>query len=328
MKKKLSLFCLLLLFSFSATVFGQGFLDKMAKKASEKIEQKAEDRAEKKMDEKIDEGFDNLEESLENEEDETQAKDKEEKDRKRMDAFMKKVGVSSEPVPIEDQYRFSSKMSMHFKNLDGDGNVKDEGDVVTYLTPGEKNFAYEFISGRPSGIEGPEKGVFIMDYANGATIILSDQDGKKTGVVYGIKFFEEGIEDDDDYVGESEEELDYMNPNYKKTGRTKNIAGYRCEEYVFDTEEEKGSFWVTEKAGWKANDTFSAIFRAGLYSHGVYQGMLMESESADKETGEKSMMQVTELDDNVSVSFIPGDYELTNLGSINFNEEEEPATEE
>jgi len=120
-----------------------------------------------------------------------------------------------------------------------------------------------------------------MDYANGATIILSDQDGKKTGVVYGIKFFEEGIEDDDDYVGESEEELDYMNPNYKKTGRTKNIAGYKCEEYVFDTEEEKGSFWVTDKAGWKANDTFSAIFRAGLYSRGVYQGMLMESESTE-----------------------------------------------
>ncbi len=137
------------------------------------------------------------------------------------------------------------------------------------------------------------------------------------------------MEDDDDgYVEEYEEDVDYMNPQYKKTGRTKNIAGYKCEEYAFDNEEEKGSFWVTKDAEWKTNDTFSAIFRAGLYSHGVYNGMLMESESTDKGTGEKNMMQVTELNDKASVNFTPGDYELTNLGSMNFNQAEESELED
>jgi hypothetical protein len=56
--------------------------------------------------------------------------------------------------------------------------------------------------------------------------------------------------------------------------------------------------------------------------------MLMESESTDKETGEKNMMQVTELNDKVSVDFMPGDYELTNLGSMSFNEDLNDEAEE
>lgn len=330
MKNRMNLFCLLLVFLFSTTLSGQGFLERVAKKASEKVEQKAEERAEQKMDEKIDEGFDKMEDSLESQEDESDAEtstgNSEARSQKRMNALMKKMGVSSEPVPIADKYHFSSKMNLHFKNLESNGKVKDEGDVVTYLSPGEKNFAYEFSSGSPSDREGPKKGIFIMDYVNGATIILSDEDGEKTGVVYGIKFFDDAIQDDDDeYV---EEDVDYVNPQYKKTGRTKTIAGYKCEEYAFDTEEEKGSFWVTDEAEWDANDTFSAIFKAGLYSHGVYKGMLMESESTDKETGETGMMQVTELNDKVSVDFNPGDYELTNLGSMDFNKMEEAGEEE
>jgi hypothetical protein len=223
MKNKLHLLCLLLVFSFSTTVLSQGFLDRVAKKASQKAAQKAEERAEKKMDEKIDESLDEIEDSLANQEDGAKASSetKEARDRKRMNAMMKKMGVSSEPVPIADKYHFSSKMNMHFKNLKSNGKVRDEGDVITYLSPGEKNFAYEFTSGNPSGREGPEKGVFIMDYANGATVILSDENGKKTGVVYGLKLYEEGMEDDDDgYVDEYEEDVeeyeddgDYMNPN-------------------------------------------------------------------------------------------------------------------
>ncbi|MFW6350806.1 MAG: DUF4412 domain-containing protein [Bacteroidota bacterium] len=322
MKNYLSLTGLLLVFLFSTTVSGQGFLDRVAKKASEKVEQKAEERAEKKMDEKIDESFDNLEESMEGSEKEagSSSGNRENKDQKRMSALMKKMGVSSEPVSIEDKYHFSSKMSMHYKNMKSNGKVKDEGDVVTYLSSGKKNFAYEFTSGKPSGHKGPSKGIFIMDYTNDATIILTDENGEKTGVVYGIKLFDEAMtNEDDEYVEDYEDDEAFSNLDSKKTGRTKNIAGYKCEEYAFETEDEKGSFWVAKDAEWKTNDTFSAIFRTGLYSHGVFKGMLMESESTDKETGEKSMMQVTELNDKVSVEFVPEDYELTNLGSMDFN---------
>ncbi|MGM0377818.1 MAG: DUF4412 domain-containing protein [Bacteroidota bacterium] len=335
MKKTIQLLCVSVFLLFSVPLSAQGFLDRVAKKASEKVEKKAEERAERKMDEKIDEGFDKAEEALESEKEE-QGQSKasaEERNQRRLGTMMKKMGVSSEPVSIADQYTFSSRMKMRYQNMDSDGKMKDEGEVVTYISPGDKNFAYEFISGTQEKVRGrSSKGTFIMDYANQATIILSDEDGEKTGVVYGLKSFSDDSaadEDDymDDYVDDYEEDVEYLNENVRKTGRTKRILGYKCEEYEFSSEEDEGNFWVTRDVKWKSRDTFGTIFRSAMYSHGIFNGFLMESESRDKETGEISRMQVTEIDEKTNMAFTPGDYELTNLGSIQFGEEmaeEEP----
>ncbi|MFO8002305.1 MAG: DUF4412 domain-containing protein [Marinilabilia sp.] len=324
MKRLIQLFCLLFILSVSTTISAQGFLERVSKKASEKVEQKAEERAERKLDEKIDEGFDKAEEAVEGDkEGKTKSKTTaEERNQRRMSSMMKKMGVSSEPVPIADRYHFSSRMKMQYRNLDKKGEVLDEGEIVTYTTPGEKDFAYEFVSGTPDNMQGPAKGVFIMDYANDATIILSDEEGEKTGVVYGLKMFGEDEGDDEaDYVSEYEEDVEYMNDNVNKTGRTKNILGYKCEEYEFSSDEDEGNFWVTKDVKWKSRDAFGTIFRSAMYSHGIFNGILMESRSQDKETGEVNTMQVTEIDEKTNMTFTPGDYELTNLGSVNFGED-------
>jgi hypothetical protein len=324
MRNVFTLFCWLLIFSVTSESYSQGFLEKMAKKASEKVEKKAEEKAEKKMGEKIDGEPDIIEDSLTHDDSEQLKQHSKDRDEQRMKAMMKKMGMSSEPVPIAEKYRFVSKMTVHFQNFDNNGTVKDEGDFVTYISPGEKNFAYEFVSGVPDNRRGPEKGIFIMDYENGATIILSNEDGKRTGVVYGIKFSEDELKEErEGYENESEDESDihYIKPDFKKTGRTRDILGYKCEEYVFDEEDEKGSFWVTKKTGWRNKDVISSIFSSSMYMHGIDGGMLMESESTDKETGEKSKMKVTELNDDANVTFIPSDYELTNFGSMNFDQE-------
>lgn len=318
MKFYCTAFIFLMFFSVSSMTFSQGFLERVAKKAAERAEKKSEERAEKKMDEKIDEGLDKAEDSLEG--------SRGEQSPGRMEEMLKKMGVSSEPAPIADKYEFSSKMTMVFQNYGRNGKIKDEGEVVTYISPGQRNFAYEFLSGRPDDRRGPSKGVFIMDYENGSTIILSEEGGEKTGVVYGIKFFDQAVEGDDaEYTEEYEEEQDinYMNPEFKKTGRTKTILGYKCEEYAFDNEETEGSVWITEKLDWKSEDTFSAIFKSALTARGVYNGMMMESESKDKSSGEVNKMKITEIDDKANKVFSPGDYQIVNMGSMNFNQGEE-----
>lgn len=45
-------------------------------------------------------------------------------------------------------------------------------------------------------------------------------------------------------------------PSIKKTGRTENIAGYRCEEYIIDTEDSNMEVWITE--GFIADDIRSS----------------------------------------------------------------------
>lgn len=48
---------------------------------------------------------------------------------------------------------------------------------------------------------------------------------------------------------DKEVEKQRENPEYKitKTGNTKTILGYQCEEYLITSEDGEGHYWVTEK---------------------------------------------------------------------------------
>jgi len=111
------------------------------------------------------------------------------------------------------------------------------------------------------------------------------------------------------------------NPNVKKTGKTKNIAGYKCEEFIYTDEETKSNIWITKNLKMNTQDFFSTLFKTSMYSHGMGWGYMMEANSEDLLTGEKSLMQVSKVETNSNVKFTMSDYEITNLGSIQMPEE-------
>ena len=75
------------------------------------------------------------------------------------------------------------------------------------------------------------KSTIIFDSKNSAMLILSDSDGEKTGFAMGIdpEMLAEEVEE---YAEESEADP------YKayKTGKTKTILGYSCDEYLVEDE--------------------------------------------------------------------------------------------
>ncbi|MFW5823282.1 MAG: DUF4412 domain-containing protein [Tangfeifania sp.] len=303
---------------------GQRILKSLREKAKERVERKVEEKAEEKINEAIDKQFDKLEEAMEESEDSAPAKTDAER-RERMQNIMKGFGMSGEPVPVADNYRFDHLVQMHVESYDANGNKESDGEFITHFSPDSKSMAYQMISG---DMGNPGQGMFIMDAENGATIILSEEDGKKTGIVYGLgTFFEtmgESIEEDADLDETPESYL--ANPNVKKTGRTKNIAGYKCEEYKYSDESSESSIWITKDLKMNTRDFFSTLFKTSLYSHGIPWGYMMEVTTNDKETGEKSLMQVTKVDDNSNKYFSLADYEITNLGSFNVPMGEEENT--
>ena len=111
------------------------------------------------------------------------------------------------------------------------------------------------------------------------------------------------------------------NPNVKKTGRTKSIAGYKCEEFLYSDENAESHIWITQDLKMKTNDFFSTVYKTNIYSHGMPWGYMMEATTIDKADGEKSTMQVTKVDSNSKVNFSINDYAITNLGSIQVPEE-------
>ena len=291
-------------------------LKRLKEKAQEKMEQKAEERAEKKMDEKIDEGLDKVEESLENENntEENSESDREARMQQRMSGLMKGMGMSGEPVPVADNYNFDYKIQMHIESYDKKGKQESTGEFITHLNPDNNSMAYEFVSG---DMAQNGQGMFIIDADNGAMIILNDDE--KSGIVYGIGSFMQSL--GETYVDEELEdspETYLSNPNVKKTGKTKTIAGYKCEEYEYTDEENKtkSNIWITKDLKMNTQDFFSTLFKTNLYSHGMGWGYMMEATTQNLENDEKTIMQVTDVDDNSNAAFSLSNYQVTNLGSF------------
>jgi hypothetical protein len=307
---------------FSQPVQAQGFLKKMANKALKKTQEKAEERAEDKMDEQVDKGLDKIEDSLESNRNDSVGNQRgemsrEDRQQERMQRIMKGMGMSGEPVPIEKEYDFQYSTTMVVKSYKKDGSLESDGTLVTFMNPGKHNFAYEFEGGEmENGSKG--KGIYIFDYKNKATIILSDQDGKHTGIVYGLDLMTniDSLYNASAGMETAPDNMAAMNPNLKKTGRTKTIAGYTCEEYVYEDEMDKADFWISRDVKLQTRDLMSAVFKSSMYAQGMPWGFLMESNSLDKETGERTTLKVTDVNKNRDKRFDLSQYQITNMGSF------------
>jgi len=299
-------------------VNGQRLLKKLQEKVQEKVEQKVEERADQKVDEAIDKQLDKIEDSLENEADsgpDNTGSSTDSDREQRMRNILKGIGVSGEPVPVADSYVFDHLIEMHVESFNKNGKKESEGEFITHLSPNSKSMAYQVVSG---DMGNPGQGMFIIDAENGATIILSEENGEKTGIIYGMGAFFSSIGEtyeEEENLAETPEAY-LANPNVKKTGRTKTIAGYKCEEYKFDDEDSESEVWITQDLKMNTRDFFSTLFKTNLYARGVPWGYMMEATSVDKKTGEKSVMQVTRVDANSNTRFNLADYQITNLGSF------------
>lgn len=288
---------------------------KLLKRISDKALKKTEQRFEKKVDEKIDKELDKTEEKLD-----TNFKKKTQTPSPNVlnaQNIMKGIGLSGTPIPIADSYQFDHLIQMHLENFNKKGEKVNESEFITHFDTDSKNMAYQALSGE---IAQSGQGMFIIDIENGATIILTDENGDKKGIVYGMGNFlgtiGGSVEQEEINLAETPDTY-LANPNVSKTGRTKTIAGFKCEEFVYKNENTESNIWITKNIRLNTKDFFSTLFKTSMYSHGIGWGYMMESTTNNKKSGEKSVMQVTKVDINSNVKFSMSDYQITNLGTVN-----------
>jgi hypothetical protein len=157
--------------------------------------------------------------------------------------------------------------------------------------------------------EDDTRSTILYDPERLAMIILTDNDGEKTG--FAMRIDPENVEEDEG------EEVDYSGLEPYKTGNTKKILGYTCDEFLVEDEDSEVHMWISEKLGDEISKEMlnnpNAFGAAFYYSRGV-NGMVLEYDVMNKDSREKTELLVTELDLNHNHSISTKGYNIISMG--------------
>jgi hypothetical protein len=277
-------------------------------KAKEEVKEKTTEEATKTADEKIEEGVDEFIEGVgklfrksEKEEDNEAEVDeenhKEEKKSKRGRFFRVYKGGEA-PMP-RDAYSFAYELEMQ-NTIEEDGSDPQQLDMIMLLNE-EDGPAY--MASIPS-LENRDL-LVIIDFDKQNMVTLSN------GSAMTIELDSDTI---DDVADEEESDSDIR---FEKTGKSKRIAGYLCEEYHVEDENGEGVIWVTRDLPFSINTLYLGDQNKSYmpYSAERLEGFPMEWDYYDRLNGNRSHMRVTRVEKKER-SIDMQDYRQMNLENI------------
>lgn len=226
--------------------------------------------------------------------------------------MMQAMGLNN--VKHEQSYSFSSSMVMDIETSDSLKN-KQKTEYTTYFSNNSKSYAIVF-TGVDESTGQKQKGTMIFDMVNHAMLILSEEDGNKTGVAISIPPDSTATEEVETTQVDAAQ-ADFVHPYYKPTGRTKSIAGHSCKEYLYRNTEGKSSIWTTCESKLNISKAYGQMYgMQALASAGVGYGlgMVMEMETEDYTNGAKTLMTVRELQDNSPKRLDLSSYQIVGMG--------------
>lgn len=208
----------------------------------------------------------------------------------------------------EQSYNYDGRIVMEMTVYGEEGEDDAVVDYVTYMNEKSGDVAIEV---KPVSGEAAQEGALLMtmiyDVKNNCALMLTAQGEQKTAIVTGMDDVEAEIDN-------SDSEYDSEMPDYKKSGRTKTISGYKCEEYVLVEEDSKMSMWITKDM--KTGLNKKQMQKAGMatwYSGPEGNGMMMEMESFEE--GKPTMiMRVKDIDLKKGKSISLDGYRIMNMG--------------
>ncbi|MCI4668412.1 MAG: DUF4412 domain-containing protein [Bacteroidia bacterium] len=292
----------LIFFGFTMPAHAQ--LDKWKKKIGKSAENKAEEKVEEKtgeaVDKTIDKAFDKLfkkvEEAIEGDKkDETTEGSKTEKGstgKESKDSDSKVTIKPSEPDPNVEPSSWIGSYRMRTEETDKKGKMTEGFPQTNTFYIEKYKIAFE-----NKADDRKEQATVIIDrqYRQMTTKMI-DEDGTKQAITLPLPSMTVEVEDTDGDINESRD-------NFKKTGRTKTIAGYKCEEYTYENDEVNSSIWLAPNMGADFREFFSWVSikdnkKGGYTSYDEFypfSGAIMESTSLDKESGKETHMIVEDV---------------------------------
>jgi hypothetical protein len=165
------------------------------------------------------------------------------------------------------EYNFGSRMYMQMEMYDKEQVTKMDYNVYYSANDPSAGIEMKTVASSEEGSV-PVNTMMVMDGENRSFMMITDLNGAKLGIISQIP---------DDSTMKS------MNqpakpPKVTKTGNTKVIAGYKCDEYLFQEADKKeySKMWLTKDEVLKINkNVWSKSGMAGAYGYPGFEGMVI-----------------------------------------------------
>lgn len=190
-------------------------------------------------------------------------------------------------VKVAPEYGFPLSLKMHLTDYKN-GQVKSESDLQYFINTEKQLFATDM-----SGNQKSKTAMFsIYDYAQNAIIMMDKT--QKTIMAFTLNAFMSKAAQDKMKSGETMAEKS-KGVDCKKTGKTKPIKGYNCEEYICTNEAKN-----TRTEMWVASALFSkdvlSSLKLPIFSSltDMPSGMILEA-TTFKNNQPESKLEVTDI---------------------------------
>ncbi|MCK4561418.1 MAG: DUF4412 domain-containing protein [Flavobacteriaceae bacterium] len=296
---KIILLSIVLSISFTNEANAQ-FLKKLQKRVQQAAEDAIIDKAAEKAEQEAEKAMD----SLLNIDSNYQAKDSEQL----LNSFIQ----SGENVEIEEVYTFNTNVIMQMIVEDEKGPTII--DYSMWFTNSDSYMATEIqnMDSKKSKSEKIPKGILtVIDDENQAMVILMEEQKMAQTI---------SMESIKNIAIEEVENKNSTPSKIIKTGRSKKILGYHCEEFESTTEEGKMTLWITQDIRLFQKNMF-ANFNKSLDNNPFQnipeaaKGFMMEMHFNNANNEEKSSMIVKEISKKNKTIHIK-DYQLMNLSGF------------
>ena len=223
---------------------------------------------------------------------------------------------SGEEIPIDEVYSFNTNVVYQMKNISD--NKPTTIDYSMWFSESENYMASEMKnikSKETNDKQMPNGMITIIDDKNQAMIVIMEEQ-KIAQIISMSKIKEIAIEEEEEEGEISKTSI----PKINKTGKSKKILGYHCEEFSTLTEDGKISFWITQDLKFYQKNMFLNMSKSlgGNEFQNIpdaAQGFMMEMHYENKSKNEKGSMVVTGISKNIK-TINTKDYQMMNLSGF------------
>lgn len=198
-------------------------------------------------------------------------------------------------IKHNEEYSFDGRMFMQMEMYDKKDVTKS--DYFIYFNQVNSDAGIEFKTIAKEGDKAePLSTVMVYDNQNRCFMMLIDKDGQKTGII-------STMPSDSAMKAKSAERSgdESKQTTITKTGRSRVIAGYKCDEYKITEQDKKGYAlaWLTKDLKIKADK--SSWGKAGIpsyYGAGLEGSSMLAMESYDENNKLTMKMETKEINQN------------------------------